>query len=192
MTGRTLKNQKLYKDKIYKYIINLISGKRQSLVRTALKSGRLTVKQFCSLSDQVFKKILFKQFEDSTYLDKLISEKTLVSRQEFLKKISMKRMKKNLMVNDEKSSELTIKDSSNYDFSNNNLTTKSRESETYKLSETSKLINREYNSDNFKNFIKEKVNFYKKENSELIEKIFNLENERNSCILCFNYSKTAL
>lgn len=192
MTGRTLKNQKLYKDKIYKYIINLISGKRQSLVRTALKSGRLTVKQFCSLSDQVFKKILFKQFEDSTYLDKLISEKTLVSRQEFLKKISMKRMKKNLMVNDEKSSELTIKDSSNYDFSNNNLTTKSRESETYKLSETSKLINREYNSDNFKNFIKEKVNFYKKENSELIEKIFNLEIERNSCILCFNYSKTAL
>ena len=46
-------NNKAYREKIHKLIHNRLSGNRNAYIRTALKLGKIAVKEFCNFNDKV-------------------------------------------------------------------------------------------------------------------------------------------
>ncbi len=185
--GKNVKNQKLYREKIFKYIIRRITGDKHEFVRAALKSGDLLTRDFCRLSVKVTKNFK-QQFEDLSYLKKIISInkqtnqsiQSNVSNQSNSKRILSKNKINFIETNEEKTSENTNKSSSNQESSGIILSSKSRDSDKNKKN-ASKNIYGEFRVEDFKTIIKEKVNFYKKDNGDLKEKLFSLENDMEIC-----------
>ena len=54
ITGKNCKNNKLYREKIHKYLHNRLTGTKNSFIRIALFNGKLSVKDLCVLSHNVY------------------------------------------------------------------------------------------------------------------------------------------
>ena len=53
LTGKNCKNNKLYRDKVQKYLHNRLTGSKNSFVRISLLTGKLSVKDICGLDNNV-------------------------------------------------------------------------------------------------------------------------------------------